>query len=120
MILKKCHEQSCYGCRFALEARNHVRLGEQVRCAKAEELFGGERWVNVRKGKTGDILKSKCGEFQPFVGDDSTAPDPKPQPKVMAVCDSCKGSGKLIIQFAHSREAMKCYKCKGKGKVELQ
>ena len=118
--MRKIHEQSCYGCRFALEARNHVRHGEQVRCAKAEELFGGERWVGVRIGKNGDILKSKCGRFEPFVGDSSRAPDnEKPKEKLMRACDSCKGSGRVIIKFVNSTEVMKCYKCQGKGMVEI-
>jgi hypothetical protein len=113
--------QNCYGCRFALEARNHVRQGEQVRCSKAEELFGGERWVNVRRSeKTGRLLKPKCGQFQDFVGDSSRAPDPeKLARKVMKTCESCKGSGRVIIQFVSSTEAMRCHKCKGKGKVPI-
>jgi hypothetical protein len=118
--------QNCYGCRFAIEARNHPRHGEQVRCLKAEELFGRTkkdepRWVDVRRSeKTGKLLKPKCGQFQPFVGDDSTAPDPeKMKRKVTRMCDSCRGSGRVIIKFVSGTEAMKCHKCKGKGKVEI-
>lgn len=112
--------QNCYGCRFALEARNHVRNGEQVRCAKAEEMFGGERWVNVRRSeKTGKLLKPKCKQFQPFVGDTSRAPDPKPKRQVVKTCSSCKGSGRVIIKFMSGNEAMMCHKCKGKGKIPL-
>jgi hypothetical protein len=113
--------QNCYGCRFALEARNHVRHGEQVRCAKAEELFGGERWVNVRRSeKTGRLLKPKCGQFQEFVGDNSRVPDhEKPARKVMKACQSCKGSGMTKIQFVSGAVVVKCYKCKGKGKIPV-
>lgn len=112
---------NCYGCRFALEARNHPRLGEQVRCAKAQELFGGERWVDVRRSeKTGRLLKAKCGTFEPFVGDSSRAPDPeKPARQVVKTCPSCKGSGRVIIKFVSGSEAMKCHKCKGKGKIPV-
>ena len=57
-------QKSCYACKFAREARDHFRLGEQVRCQWAEEQFGGERWVNVIKSeKTGKVLNSKCGQF---------------------------------------------------------
>lgn len=105
-----------------MEARNHVRHGEQVRCQKAEELFGGERWVNVRRSeKTGKLLKPKCGQFQDFIGDNSRAPDPeKPKRKIVRTCDSCKGSGKVMIKFISGIEAMKYHKCNGKGKVDLQ
>lgn len=113
--------QNCYDCKFALEARKHVRQGEQVRCMKAEEMFGGERWVNVRRSeKTGKLLKVKCGQFQPFVGDETRHPDPeKPKRQVVRTCDSCKGLGRVQIKFLSGTEAMKCYKCKGKGKIPI-
>lgn len=113
----KVHDQSCYGCRFALEARNLPRHGEQVRCQVAEELFGGTRWVNVRKGKNSDILKSKCGKFEPFQKDDSIAPEPK---KEQVTCKTCKGKGRVTISFMSGSQLMKCHKCKGTGKVDKQ
>jgi len=115
---------NCYGCKFALGARNHVRYGEQVRCQKAEELFGtdvkgGERWVDVKRSeKTGKLLKAKCGEFQPFVGDTSevtvTAPTLETQ-----ICETCKGTGEVIIRFTEKSKAMKCNKCNGMGEVSI-
>jgi hypothetical protein len=117
---------NCYECRFALEARNLPRQGEQVRCAKAEELFGtnlkgGQRWVDVRRSeRTGKLLKAKCGTFEPFSGDDSRAPDPeKPARKVKKMCKVCKGSGTQAVAFIGGFEHMKCHSCDGKGKVEL-
>jgi hypothetical protein len=118
--------QNCYGCRFAIEARNHPRHGEQVRCAKAEEMFGlvkgkDPRWVDVRRSeKTRKLLKPKCGQFQDFIGDNSRAPDPeKPARKVVRKCPSCQGSGRVLIQFVSGTEAMKCHKCKGEGKIPV-
>lgn len=113
--MQRVHEESCYGCRYAIEARNLPRHGEQVRCKMAEELFGGERWVNVRKGKNGDILKSKCGKFEQFQGDNSTAPEPKKEQKT---CETCKGRGQIKISFLSGDKFMKCHTCEGTGKVD--
>lgn len=110
-------KESCYGCRFALESRAHRREGEQVKCAKAGELFGGERWVNVRKGKKGQYLKSNCGEFQAFQGDDSTAPDPSKKARIKRRCGKCQGAGRLHVTFIDKQESMKCYECKGAGNI---
>ncbi|AYP68749.1 hypothetical protein BpsS36_00043 [Bacillus phage vB_BpsS-36] len=111
-------DKSCYGCRFALEGRNHVREGEQVRCGKAEQLFGGERWVTVRKSKRGHYLKSKCGRFEAFQGDDSTAPDlQRLKKKSKKRCRKCQGSGKLTVTFVNGPESMKCHNCKGAGSL---
>jgi DnaJ-class molecular chaperone len=105
--------KNCYDCRFALKARRHFRHGEQVRCKKAEELFGGERWVNI-------LPESKCGMFEDFVGDDSRAPEPTALvPKVKAKCNLCKGSGKARIQFMDEVEFVKCHRCDGKGEIIL-
>jgi hypothetical protein len=111
---------NCYECRFALEAKTHPRTGEQVRCAKAQELFGGERWVDVRRSeKTGKLLKAKCGTFEPFQGDSSRAPDTEPPQRVKKLCKPCNGSGKVAVIFVSGKEHMKCHHCDGKGKVEL-
>jgi hypothetical protein len=108
----------CYGCKFAMEARNLPRKGEQVRCGKAEELFGGERWVDVRRSeKTGKLLKAKCGEFQPFIGDESVTPEPD-KPKKTVVCEKCSGSGQQKFKFINDYKFIRCSQCEGKGKVE--
>lgn len=112
--------KNCWNCKHALEARDHVREGEQVRCGFAEKEFGGTRWVNVRKSeKTGKYLQAKCGQFQPFIGDDSTAQEvvEEETPKVKVVCKRCKGSGRLRVQFLNSVEHMKCHGCEGKGNI---
>jgi hypothetical protein len=117
--VRKLHEKSCYGCKYAIEARDHMRKGEQVRCKVAEELFGGTRWVNIRTGKNGDVLKSKCGEFEPFQGDETKTPDPKDETQVEIItdiCDTCNGAGKLVLSFGTGqRKHMSCKKCDGKG-----
>lgn len=92
--------QNCYGCKYALEARNLPRYGQQVRCQKAEELFGGKRWVNVNL--TGF---PKCGEFEPFTGNTSVT------------CDLCRGTGQIGIKLVSKVEPMKCHKCSGKGVI---
>jgi hypothetical protein len=103
--------KNCYACRFALEARNHHRHGEQVRCKKAEELFGGVHWVNI-------LEESRCGMFEPFIGDNSRAPDPEQnQPKVKATCNTCRGSGKARVLFIDEVVFIKCHRCGGKGYV---
>jgi DnaJ-class molecular chaperone len=105
--------KNCYGCRFAIGARNHHRYGEQVRCKKAEELFGGERWVDV-------LEESKCGYYEDFVGDTSKAPDPEEtRPKARAVCNLCKGTGRVRIQLMDEVGFVKCHKCDGKGHITL-
>jgi hypothetical protein len=120
--MKKIHPESCMGCRFAIEHRDHMRNGEQVRCAKAEQLFGdnikgGKRWVSIRKGKNGDHLKSKCGTFEPFIGDSSTQKSTEPQRKVKRLCAGCNGSGQKKVKFMNGFEHMKCYDCDGQGSV---
>jgi hypothetical protein len=110
---------NCYGCRFAREARELPRQGEQVRCAKAEELFGGTRWVNVRRSdKTGKLLKSKCGTYEPFTGDDSVEPELMGQkPTSKKPCANCSGTGKQKIRFIDGFKSVACTKCEGKGNV---
>lgn len=115
MSQKQVSERSCYGCKFALEASTHPRHGEQVRCMKAEELFGGTRWVNVMQDNEGNITESQCGTFEPFYGDDSEAPEP---PKEMVTCKTCNGKGSKMIQFMEGPKFEDCVRCKGTGKVE--
>jgi hypothetical protein len=98
---------NCWGCRFALEAR-----GNKVRCTKAEQLFGGERWVKV-------LEEACCGVYEPFVGDDSRAPDKEQKKKVKATCPVCKGHRLIEVVFLDKRVYMTCYKCKGRGKIDL-
>lgn len=98
---------NCYGCRFAIQSREHFRHGNQVKCLKAETLFGGERWVNV-------LEESKCGHYEPFVGDDSTAPE-LAAPKVVTNCNNCNGTGKITIWKMNQRTVVNCSKCDGKG-----
>jgi hypothetical protein len=111
----------CYGCKFAKEARDLPRQGEQVKCAKAEELFGGERWVDVRRSKkTGKLLKAKCGEFQPFIGDQDMTPEETPEKsKARRTCSQCNGTGQQKIKFINDFKYMNCTKCDGEGNVEV-
>lgn len=110
---------NCYECKFALQARKHPRKGEQVQCKRAEELFGGERWVDVRKGKKGQLLKAKCGEFKSFIGDTSEAPDTKKTKpaKRKQPCQKCGGTGKIKITVFANEELMRCSTCGGAGSV---
>lgn len=115
--------KNCYDCVFAKEARNLPRTGEQVRCAKAEELFGtnikgGKRWVDVRKSeKTGKILNSKCGTFEAFQGNEDVAPE---VPKETTQCLHCKGEGKVQVKVMAESYLATCSKCNGAGKVEVE
>jgi len=116
------HEKfTCYDCAFAVMARVHVRDGEQVRCLKAEELFGGERWVNVRRSeKTGKLLKPKCKQFRPFIGDTTRYPDKNAPRRYRKTCDICSGKGTITVSFMDGTELMRCYKCNGKGKIQRE
>jgi hypothetical protein len=122
-MANKVHPESCFGCRFALEFQDKPRTGEQVRCGKAEQLFGTDlkgkkRWVDVRKGKNGDYLKAKCGTFEPFTGDDSRSPDvEEPAQKVKKLCGKCNGSGNVKVKFINSYEYMNCHACGGQGSI---
>lgn len=112
---------NCYGCRFAIDQRDHVREGEQVRCAKAEELFGtnlkgGKRWVDVRRSeKTGKLLKAKCGTFESITPADFQSDAPEVATKAQACCPVCKGSGLRSYKVGELTNQSKCYKCQGKG-----
>lgn len=94
--------KNCFGCRFALESREYK--GE-IRCAKAEQLFGGKRWVQFKEVAT-------CGNFEPFQGDESRAPDlPEETPEVKIVCNTCKGTGYVMVPFVFKSERTKCPHC---------
>jgi len=109
--------KNCYDCKFALRARHKIRTGEQVRCEKAEELFGGERWVDVRRSeKTGKLLNSKCGTFEHFKGDEELTPEPTVE-TVKVACKRCNGSGKIRVKVMDRNEQTKCTNCNGEGKV---
>lgn len=114
--MTKLHSKSCYGCKFAVEFRDHIRHGEQVRCGWAEEEFGGTRWVDVRKGVNGDVLKSKCGQFKSFLEDGELFPE---TPKEYEPCKTCTGSGSVKIKYLYYEKLEECKKCKGTGEVEL-
>lgn len=98
----------CFGCRFALGLKPN---GKQMRCAKAEQLFGGTRWVDV-------LPESKCGKFEPFVGDDSRAPSQPPN-KIKKKCAKCLGmKTKRYRSLKGGYEWIKCPYCDGKGEID--
>jgi len=51
---------NCRGCKNVVDSRDSHRRGIQFRCGKAEELFGGERWVD-------DLPVSTCGYRESIV-----------------------------------------------------
>lgn len=97
---------NCYGCKFAVEARSHLRHGEQVRCKWAEENFGGVRWVDA-------LEESKCGQFQPFKGE----PAEPLEKDVFSNCPQCRGTGLITVQYITGPQQIKCHKCGGIGSV---
>lgn len=111
---------NCYMCKYAVDSRNDFHKGEQVRCAKAEELFPELRspqWVNVRIGVKGQLLKPKCGQYE-FIGDslnDVVVTAPTNQ---KAQCPMCRGAGRVRIKMMARTVDEQCYTCKGKGEVE--
>lgn len=123
-------KKSCLTCRFAMEHRDHVRLGEQVRCGKAEELFGthlkgGKRWVNVQKSpKTDNVVNSKCGTWEHIL--DGEFAVGKPEPAKLAVakvhqgkyCPRCGGAGKLTVKVMAESKLTNCQMCQGTGRVQ--
>lgn len=118
--------KNCYDCKYAIASRDLPRQGEQVRCAMAEELFGtknikgGERWVNVRKSeKTGKLLNSKCGTFEPFIGDESQAPEVElPEDVTLSIeCSTCRGTGKMNVRIMMENQSVECTSCQGKGSI---
>jgi hypothetical protein len=102
-------EKNCFGCRFALGYKDYKG---QVRCGKAEELFGGERWVNFKEVAT-------CGTYEPAKGDETVHAEPEePKKEVVKVfCTTCAGTGRVSIQFVDKQENMNCHICKGKGNI---
>lgn len=115
---------NCYSCKFAMEHRKHIRLGEQMRCAKAEELFGtdnikgGQRWVDIIKsGKTGEPLKAKCGQYEPIEIAPETFKITEPK-KVKVVCKHCLGNGKVNVKVMSGTQRVNCRFCEGKGRVD--
>lgn len=120
-------KKSCLTCRFAIEHRNHIREGEQVRCGKAEELFGtqlkgGKRWVNVQKSLKGNVINSKCGTWEHILdGDFVVTPD---QPvklqvaKASKYCPKCGGAGKVSVKIMNENKIATCHSCQGTGRVQ--
>ncbi|AGE60811.1 hypothetical protein I907_gp47 [Bacillus phage Eoghan] len=112
---------SCYHCKHAKDFKDLPRTGEQVRCAKAEEMFGGERWVDVRRSeKTGKLLKPKCGQYENAAEEilsmsrsQSASFIAKKMPLIK--CTNCHGKGKLIVNVGGTREYSTCGKCHGRG-----
>jgi DnaJ-class molecular chaperone len=102
--------KSCFGCKHVKEFRNHVRNDEQARCAIAEELFGGERWVNI-------LEQPKCGYFMEETDEIRFADEKTEAKKVKAKCKQCGGIGQVMIRFMNNQEKMKCHKCGGTGYV---
>ena len=121
--------KNCDTCKFALEHRNHVRLGEQVRCGKAEELFGvhgmkdGKRWVNVLKSpKTGNVINAKCGTYESALDEPLTAQMPVklvPASTIKKVCSVCHGTGKVMVRMNFQNQMGECHTCKGAGRVDV-
>lgn len=116
---------NCYGCKHAIEQRDHIREGEQVRCAMAEKLFGtdlkgGKRWVDVRRSKkTGKLLNAKCGTFDEITPQDfEEAPAQKVVVKAGSrSCPICKGSGMSNYKVSEVTMRSKCNRCNGKGEI---
>jgi len=112
---------SCYHCKFAKDFKDMPRTGEQARCAKAEEMFGGERWVDVRRSeKTGKLLKPKCGQYESAAEEilsmkrsDILKLSTKKVPLIK--CASCHGKGKLVVNIGGTREYTTCDRCHGRG-----
>lgn len=102
----------CFGCKFAMEARKDRRRGDQVKCAKAKELFNYKGWVDAKEVST-------CGTYEPFQGspieEQLKIEAPK---KVMHQCTSCRGKGVIVIMIGSDQQSMKCQVCKGSGELE--
>jgi hypothetical protein len=115
----KTLKPSCSNCKFAKDFRNHVRQGEQVQCGKAEELFGGERWVDIRKGKNGQDLKPKCGEHEEFAVEDIIKVKPRnsaPKGNALRKCGACNGAGQIRVKVLVGYSMKVCTTCNGKGR----
>lgn len=97
---------NCYDCKFAREAREHFRYGEQVRCTKAEELFGGTRWVDV-------LEESKCGTFESFEGDTEVGFSELDFKKKL--CPRCRGGRTQVVARKPKLIEADCHYCHGKG-----
>lgn len=102
----------CFSCKFAIEARNDIRRGSQVKCQKAKELFNYKGWVDAKDEAT-------CGTHEPFKGSpiDEQLKIEAPKP-VKVKCTSCQGRGMVIIMIGDEQQSMKCRICEGHGTVE--
>lgn len=107
-------KNNCFGCIFAVDARDHRHEGEQVKCKKAKELFDYDGWVDA-------LPEAKCGEFQPFKGSEIEEPikllnAPKAE---VEVCYSCKGKGLITLCIGDEMETVICRACGGEGEILL-
>jgi DnaJ-class molecular chaperone len=101
--------KNCFSCRHCLEFKGYKNL---VKCQKASQLFGGERWVEAKEVAT-------CGVWEAFRGDDSRAPDlPEETPKVRKMCNFCRGTGKVRTLQHNKHELTECSKCMGSGELK--
>jgi hypothetical protein len=103
--------KNCFNCKFAVE--DHSYKG-QVRCAKAEELFGGKRLVEAKEVAT-------CGTWESLV-DELIETDFKVATPVedMVVslkvsCSVCNGKGVVIAKLLSGTKSVTCHKCNGGG-----
>jgi len=89
---------NCRGCKNVVDSRDSHRRGIQFRCGKAEELFGGERWVD-------DLPVSTCGYRESIVEQVMTEEEAK---ELVTPCDICKDKGTYTSYFGHE---VYCYIC---------
>jgi hypothetical protein len=103
--------KNCFNCKFAVE--DHTYKG-QVRCAKAEELFGGKRLVEAKEVATCGVWESVVDQL---IENDFMVEGEEKVVSQVNVCTVCKGKGVLVTQLMHSTKTVDCHKCKGSGQV---
>lgn len=86
---------NCRGCKHAVDSKEVFRKGTMFRCSKAEELFGGERWVEDLPG---------CKLYECIIPNEGAIEFPEE-----VECQVCYGTGKYITWFGESKN---CYLCK--------
>lgn len=96
---------NCETCKFALDIRTTSRNGEQVKCQKASELFGGERWVDL-------LEEAQCGTYEEF--DIESIPEFIPN-ETDEKCSRCHGTGEQTVMIMMEARKKLCPICKGKG-----
>ncbi|QFG05921.1 hypothetical protein 276BB001_52 [Bacillus phage 276BB001] len=98
---------NCKTCKFALDVRTTFHNGEQVKCQKASELFGGERWVNL-------LDEARCGTYEEFSIE--SIPEFTPN-ETDEMCSRCHGSGEQTVMIMMKAQKKTCSLCKGKGVI---